>query len=170
MSSYVSTGSSKKESSPSVLWWQYFYPLKSWNFTIWATKPRQTLILFSLTPLLTSWHLTTWVELIIYFNANEKRMKPGVFQTTGKMELMNLGASKRLIKDEADNTHNHRYHLKFTFLQSTQPSPSWTRCGQKETKGGHACRGSTTTKLQERTKGKRYSQSTLSKNPDEEVG
>jgi len=61
-----------------------------------------------LTPLLPSWHLTTSVELIIYFNANEKRMKPGAFQTTGKTELMNLGVSKRLIKDEADNAHNHR--------------------------------------------------------------
>lgn len=67
-------------------------------------------------PLFTSWHFATSVELIIYFNANEKRMKPGVFQTTGKMELMNLGASKRLIKDEADNAHHHRYYLKQTFL------------------------------------------------------
>lgn len=79
-------------------------------------KSRKMLIPFSLTPLLTSWHFTTSVELIIYFNVNEKRMKPGVFQTTGKMELMNLGASKRLIKHEADNAHNHRNYLKFTFF------------------------------------------------------
>jgi len=32
--------------------------------------------------------------VIIHINANEGRTKPSIFQTTGKMELMNLGASK----------------------------------------------------------------------------
>lgn len=47
------------------------------------------LSLSSLTPLLARWHFTTSVQLVMYFNASEKRMKPDVFQTKERKDRTN---------------------------------------------------------------------------------
>lgn len=73
---------------------------------------------------------------------------------------MNLGAAKRLRKDEADSTHSHHYYLKRTFLQGIPLSLHLAGQGKEQAKGDCAHRGSVPTIKQE-PPAKTYSQSSL---------
>lgn len=57
------------------------------------------LTLPSLTPLLARWHFTTSVQLIMYFNASEKRTKPDVFQTKERKDRTNRFGSIKEISE-----------------------------------------------------------------------